>query len=48
MAFEPEPQALEKAFIKYEWRETLCRLGVIRTQRNRFWNEGYAPPPPRG
>ena len=54
VAFEPETMAREKTFIKYEWRETLCRKGVISCgsrplPRNRFWPEenGYAPPPPR-
>lgn len=48
VAFEPEAQAWEKTFVKYEWRDTLCRLGVIRPlpPRNRFWDDGYAPPPP--
>ena len=52
VAFEPEATAYEKTFIKYEWRETLCRLGVIRAQppqppRNRMWDGDFAPPPPR-
>jgi len=38
-------------FIKYEWRETLCRKHVISCgENNRFWDEstlGFAPPPPR-
>lgn len=52
VVFEPEPTALEKIYIKYEWRETLCRKGIIacgrhHTPRNRMWDEdGYAPPPP--
>lgn len=47
VAFEPEAAALEKTYIKYEWRDTLRRLGVVR-DGNRFWEGGYAPPPPRG
>ena len=52
VAFEPEATPYEKTFIKYEWRETLCRLGVIRVQppqppRNRMWDGDFAPPPPR-
>jgi hypothetical protein len=55
VAFEPEALPREKVFIKYEWRESLCRLGVIscrqpRPPKNRLWDEengGYAPPPPR-
>lgn len=38
-------------FIKYEWRETLCRKQVLDcSDNNRFWDEstlGFAPPPPR-
>jgi hypothetical protein len=38
-------------FIKYEWRDTLCRKRVIECgEPNRFWDEstlGFAPPPPR-
>jgi hypothetical protein len=38
-------------FIKYEWRDTLCRKQVITCgEENRFWDEatlGFAPPPPR-
>ena len=38
-------------FIKYEWRDTLCRKHVIECgERNRFWDEsalGFVPPPPR-
>lgn len=52
VAFEPEATAYERTFIKYEWRETLCRLGVIRVHppqppRNRLWDGDFAPPPPR-
>lgn len=53
VAFEPERLAAETIHIKYEWRSTLCRLGVIRCDvpprrpANRLWdNGGYAPPPP--
>ncbi|HET9474545.1 MAG TPA: hypothetical protein VFO82_11670 [Steroidobacteraceae bacterium] len=38
-------------FIKYEWRETLCRKRLLECgENNRFWDEstlGFAPPPPR-
>jgi hypothetical protein len=51
VAFEPEASPQEKTLIKYEWREALVRLGVLRrppeVPRNRLWDEGYAPPPPR-
>ena len=52
MAFKPEAVPFERTFIKYEWRETLYRLGVIRhptppPPRNRLWDGDFAPPPPR-
>lgn len=53
VAFRPEKKALETIYLKYEWRSTLCKLGVIECVRqsrrppNRFWDSGgYAPPPP--
>lgn len=53
VSFEPERRAVETVLIKYEWRETLCRMGVISCGRpygqtpNRLWDHyGYAPPPP--
>jgi len=52
VSFEPERKAAETVLIKYEWRETLCRMNVIscgpngRTP-NRLWDQyGYAPPLP--
>ncbi|MGD0623860.1 MAG: hypothetical protein ABSB32_03975 [Thermodesulfobacteriota bacterium] len=53
VAFEPERQAIETLLIKYEWRSTLCRMGIIPCEipappANRLWQEeGYAPSPPR-
>jgi len=54
VAFEPENRAVETFHFKYEWRATLCTLGVIscdvppRRHANRLWdNGGYAPPPYR-
>jgi len=51
--FEAEKRAVETIFVKYEWRATLCKIGVVRCdtptrrQPNRLWdNSGYAPPPP--
>lgn len=56
--FTPQNKPVSKEFIKYEWRTTLCKKGVIscrreRTphERNRFWPEhfsdfGFAPFPP--
>jgi len=49
VAFQPEARCSEKSLIKYEWRETLLRMGVIRDlpiHRNRLWDQGFAPPPP--
>ncbi len=52
--FVAEKRALSKKFIKYEYRSTLCRKGIISCRpnhrQNRFWNEnnrndGYAPSP---
>ena len=50
VAFEPEKQAAETIFVKYEWRSTLCKLGVIecgqtpRRPPNRFWDQGGLRP----
>lgn len=52
--FVPERHAFTRQFLKYEWRDTLVRLGVIReaSPENRFWPEylgrsqGFAPHPP--
>jgi len=53
VAFEAETKAVEKIYVKYEWRTTLCKLGVLSCETpqhrppNRLWdNGGYAPPPP--
>jgi len=52
VSFEPESQALERIYLKYEWRSTLCRRGVVpcgkeTRQRNRMWeDDGFAPSPP--
>lgn len=53
VSFEPERRAVETVLIKYEWRETLCRMNVVSCGRpygqppNRLWDRyGYAPPPP--
>jgi hypothetical protein len=49
--FVAQSNAESRHFIKYEWRETLCRRRVIQCgEENRFWDEsvlGFAPPPPR-
>lgn len=50
VAFEPERRPVQKTLIKYEWREVLCRKGILHCQaepRNRLWDEDeYAPYPP--
>jgi hypothetical protein len=48
--FEPERNPIQKTLVKYEWREVLCRKGIIQCGRetgNRLWDgDGYAPYPP--
>jgi hypothetical protein len=54
VSFNPERKAAESILIKYEWRQTLCKMNIIhccglsdRYSSNRIWeNDGYAPPPP--
>ncbi len=36
VAFEPESRAAETIHLKYEWRKTLCRLGVVRCEAPPF------------
>ena len=48
--FEPERIPHEKILVKYEWRDVLCKKGLIKCwqkEDNRLWDEyGYAPFPP--
>ncbi len=53
--FKPQRRPFAKQFLKYEWRETLVRLGFIHAPEppNRFWPsenrasvEGFSPYPP--
>jgi hypothetical protein len=51
--FVPERRPFARYFLKYSWRDTLCRERVIdcddrrRPPRNRFWDrDEFAPPPP--
>jgi hypothetical protein len=54
--FKPQRHAFTTHFLKYEWRQTLVKLGIIREAPlpNRFWPEqlgqvqspGFAPYPP--
>ncbi len=50
VAFEPERMPIQKTLIKYEWRDTLCRNGILRCGNetgNRLWDaDGFAPYPP--
>lgn len=54
VSFEPSLEPMEKLFFKYEWREVLCRKGILRecshdsgNSGNRLWKEGgFVPPPP--
>jgi hypothetical protein len=50
VAFEPERTPVQKTLVKYEWREVLCRKGIMdcgKVVGNRLWDEnGYAPYPP--
>lgn len=57
VAFEPNPDPMERIVLKYEWRETLCRKAILpdcsrdnnERRENRFWqndNNDFAPPPP--
>jgi hypothetical protein len=50
VAFEPEQRPVQKTLVKYEWREVLCRKGILNCRveaRNRLWDEDeYAPYPP--
>jgi hypothetical protein len=48
--FEPEAFPIQKTLVKYEWRETLCKKGIldcVPERKNRLWDsDGYAPYPP--
>jgi hypothetical protein len=48
--FEPEHIPVQKTLVKYEWREVLCRKGILNcgvVTGNRLWDENeYAPFPP--
>ena len=53
VSFEAESVALETIYLKYEWRTTLCRMGIVSCKTpphrppNRLWDgNDYAPPPP--
>jgi len=48
--FEPEHSPVQKTLVKYEWRDVLCRKGILSCggeTGNRLWDtDGYAPYPP--
>ena len=50
VVFEPEDRPLQTTLIKYEWREVLCRKGIVQCRYekgNRLWDDdNYAPYPP--
>jgi hypothetical protein len=50
VSFEPELAPVQKTLVKYEWRETLCKKGIVQCDqdlKNRLWDQdGYAPYPP--
>jgi hypothetical protein len=50
VAFEPERTPVLKTLVKYEWREVLCRKGILSCGPeigNRLWDDGeYASYPP--
>lgn len=54
--FKAKNKAFARYFVKYEWRKTLCELGVINCRNdyqsrrpNRMWDDSdFAPPPPGG
>jgi hypothetical protein len=55
VAFDAERHPSSKVFIRYEWRDSLCRRGLMscgpeRRERNRFRDDfdvfGFAPYPP--
>jgi len=50
VAFEPDLTPVQKTLVKYEWRQVLCRKGILNCRQepeNRLWDEDeYAPYPP--
>jgi hypothetical protein len=50
VAFEPGSIPVQKTLVKYEWREVLCKKGILNCRqepRNRLWEgDEYAPYPP--
>ena len=50
VTFDFESVPVQKTLFKYEWRETLCKKGILscgQERKNRLWDsDGYAPYPP--
>jgi hypothetical protein len=52
VAFDAEPRASSRVFLKYEWHDTLCRKRILDCDSepaNRLWPDdalSFAPPPP--
>ena len=50
VAFEPDLMPVQETLVKYEWREVLCRKGILNCRqepKKRLWDEDeYAPYPP--
>ncbi len=48
--FDPERTPMQKTIVKYEWRDVLCKKGILQCGQklgNRLWDENrYAPYPP--
>jgi hypothetical protein len=47
--FDPERAPIQKTLVKYEWREVLCRKGILHCSQQlgtRLWDDQYAPYPP--
>jgi len=48
--FDPERTPTQKTLVKYEWRDVLCKKGILQCGQklgNRLWDENrYAPYPP--
>ncbi len=50
VSFRPKRTPFKKILLKYEWRNRLCEMGLMRCKEdgNRLWDEEdrFAPPPP--
>lgn len=46
VAFDPVRKPFARYFIKYEWRDTLCRMGIRNCRHGRWDEDRFAPYPP--